>query len=213
MSEPDVAITDFLLGVECAVLSALTLRGGGATRAGRWFAALYASVAAASVLGGVEHGFWPGTRGLTWKATLLCIGAAALSAFFAGSHLALPRTAGTRVRRAVAGLAVLYAVTVALWRSDFLVAIAGYLPSVLFLMAALYGAWKRTADRRMLWGIAGLAVTLAAAPLQQAGVGLHPRYLSHNALYHVVQGLGFFLLLPAARAAAHPRRETHAIAS
>ena len=229
MTEPDVAITDFLLAAECALLAFLTrtryadlrsanqtMRAGGPRTqgsAGLWFASLYASIAVASVLGGIEHGFWPGTRGIVWKGTLLCIGGAALSACFAGSHLALPEFAGRLLRRATVALFAIYAVTIAFFRSDFRVAIIGYLPSVLFLMAAIAAAWLRSKDGRMLWGLAGLAITLAAAPLQQAGIGLHPRYFNHNALYHVVQGLGFLLLFPAARAAAQPRRDAHAIAT
>ena len=214
MTEPDVAITDCLLAAECALLACLTIRKLQARApAGLWFAALYASIALASLLGGIVHGFFTGTRGLLWKGTLLCIGAAALSACFAGSHLALPESAGRLLRRAAVALVAIYAVTIVYIRSDFRVAILGYLPSVLFLMAALAAAWLRTKDSRMLWGLAGLAITLAAAPLQQAEIGLHPRYFSHNALYHVVQGLGFLVLFPAARAAAQPRRGVHALAT
>ena len=213
MTEPDVAITDFLLAVECTALAALTWRGRGASSAARWFAALYASVALASLFGGIEHGFMPGTRGIVWKGTLLCIGVAALSACFAGTHIAMSDAAGGLLRGAVVGLFITYGATVLFMSTDFLVAILGYLPSVLFLMASLAAAWMRTKDRRLLWGLAGLAVTLAAVPIQQAGIGLHPRYFNHNALYHVVQGLGFLLLFPAAGAAAHMRRDAHAIAT
>ncbi len=214
MNEPDVAITDFLLAAECAALAALTRRAGrGVARAGLWFAALYASIALASLLGGIEHGFMPGTGGLVWKGTLLCIGGAALSACFAGSHLILTDSAGGWLRWVVVGLFIIYAATVLFLRSDFKVAILGYLPSVLFLMLALAVAYTRAKDRRLLWGLAGLAVTLAAVPIQQAEIGLHPRYFNHNALYHVVQGLGFLLLFPAARAASHMRRDAHAIAT
>jgi hypothetical protein len=37
-------------------------------------------------------------------------------------------------------------------------------------------------------------VSVAAAGLQQAGIGIHPAYFDHNAVYHVLQGIALVLL-------------------
>ena len=42
---------------------------------------------------------------------------------------------------------------------------------------------------------------LAAAVLQQLHVGLHPVWFNHNALYHLLEGIGFAGLFVALRAA------------
>jgi hypothetical protein len=38
-----------------------------------------------------------------------------------------------------------------------------------------------------------------AAGIQQGGIGLHPVYFNHNALYHLVQGIALALIFLAAR--------------
>ena len=74
MTEPDVALTDFALAIECALLAYLLLRRGRGRLRG-WFATFFGAVSAASVLGGTSHGFFaspevPGHT-LVWTATML----------------------------------------------------------------------------------------------------------------------------------------------
>lgn len=50
--------------------------------------------------------------------------------------------------------------------------------------------------------------------MQQAGVTVHPVYLDHNALYHVIQGIALWMIYRAAKwiVAAQPIvRRTHDI--
>jgi predicted Co/Zn/Cd cation transporter (cation efflux family) len=48
-------------------------------------------------------------------------------------------------------------------------------------------------------GIWGLVLSFIAAAIQQIGIGLHPLYFNHNALYHLIQAIGLFLLFWTAR--------------
>jgi hypothetical protein len=54
--------------------------------------------------------------------------------------------------------------------------------------------------RLVLWGV---AVSVAAAAIQQSGLAIH-RYFNHNDLYHTVQAIGVWLLF---RGAMHDERE------
>ncbi len=52
------------------------------------------------------------------------------------------------------------------------------------------GAGSRPRGR---WTAAGVAVSFAAAAVQQSGLALH-RHFNHNDLYHVIQMGGLYLL-------------------
>jgi hypothetical protein len=195
--EPDVALTDFGLAVECALFAAWLGRptgAGGNLR--RWFVVLFAALAVASLLGGITHGFLPeGSPGAAqaWLATLAAIAVAALASWAVGAHVALAQ----RARAAIVGLGIaLFVANVAvalLVSQSFLVAIAFYAPAVAFAFAAFTVAYWRCRQPVLLFAVGGVALTLAAAVIQQqpnaAFLGL-----SHNALYHVVQAVGLALI-------------------
>ncbi|WP_041448614.1 hypothetical protein [Anaeromyxobacter sp. Fw109-5] len=201
--EPDVTLTDLGLAIECAVLAMLLVRDAGAP-ASRWFAAFFAVLSAAAGLGAAEHGFvadkasTPGR--MVWTATLLAVGLAAVAGWGAAARLVL----GRRTARAVtAGVAVAfagYAAVVVGVDRRFLVAIAFYLPAAIVLLVAFVRVARRGV-RGAIAGAWGMGLTFVAAAVQQGGVALHPRYFDHNALYHVIQAVGLYLVFRGARAA------------
>src|SRR5205823_14655358 len=79
------------LVVECGVFSWCLDR---TSPAGRWFATFFGATAAAALVGGTVHGFFPDAHALAsrllWQATLLGIGMTALAGWAAGAHLLLP---------------------------------------------------------------------------------------------------------------------------
>ncbi|HKR08918.1 MAG TPA: hypothetical protein VJS39_07010, partial [Gemmatimonadaceae bacterium] len=99
---------------------------------------------------------------------------------------------------AIALIAILSAAVLFVTR-NFAIAIVGYLPSTLFLLFALVSAYARRKERSIAWGIAGLSLTLVAAGVQRLHVTIHPVYLDHNAFYHVIQGIGLWMIYKAAR--------------
>jgi len=193
IAEPSVALSDWAIAVECAALGWLIGRRGAVAPARAWLVAFLASTAVAALAGGAVHGFFPdpksqGQRGL-WPLTLFAIGVTAWSAWAAGGYL----VCGRRLARAIAALAgagfALYALVA--WREGFayVVAIAGYLPAACFLLGLLAWHHRRTADPRLVQGIAGIVLTFAAAAVQRdAG-----RY-EHNTAYHVTQAVALVLI-------------------
>jgi hypothetical protein len=207
LHDPAVTLTDYLLAVECAWFAATLARRSVPPAAflRRAFVLLFATTAAASVLGGTTHGFFPdpasaGNRVL-WLATLLTIGAVAMAMLAVAASIGI----GTKTaRRAIPGLWLLfgaYAAVVVFGTRNFLVAIAVYLPAALLLLAAFARGWRSRRNPGAAAGIGGVVVTLLAAAGQQAGLGLHPVYFNHNAVYHVVQAIALYLLFRAARVA------------
>ena len=83
--EPDVALTDYGLALECLLFAWLLSRRRAQNVAlRRWFQLFFLALAAAAAAGGTLHGFLGdsstvGYRAL-WKATLIAMGAVAFAA-------------------------------------------------------------------------------------------------------------------------------------
>ena len=207
--EPAVALTDFGLALECAAFAAWLHRRGSANAPLRpWFVAFFAALGLAALLGGITHGFLADPQSLLyrviWSATLLAIGVAALAGWVIGAGLMLSETAARGVTVAAGAAFVGYVAVVLLVSQAFLVAVVNYLPAAAFLLVAFIVAYLRRRDRFLLAGIAGLALSFAAAAVQQGGMGLHPLYLDHNTLYHLIQAFALFLIFLAARGLLRP---------
>lgn len=203
MADPDVALTDFGLALECGLFVwLLARRGAPGEPLRRWWLLFFGSIGLASLAGGLVHGFFddPASpqQAALWLLTLLAIGGAALAGWGIGARL-LFRPAAARRVSAAAGLGfALYAAVVLFSQRSFLVAIASYLPAAVFLFVALAVVYKQARARPLLLGLVGLLLTFAAAGIQQGAVALHPVYFDHNALYHVVQAVALLLLFRAA---------------
>ena len=202
MTEPDVAITDFLLAAEAFVFVAVLCRRSAWTfRLGRWLVVFFASVGAASLCGGLFHGFFldhPFGYDVLWRAVLIFIGSATLAKCAVGAELLFRhRTACVVTLFAAAGF-VAYLLSMLSMAGDFRIAVAFNLPGAVFLLIAFAIASRRARDSRLMAGAAGMALTLCAGTLQQWKVGLHPAYFNHNAVYHLLQGIALFLVFLAA---------------
>lgn len=198
MTEPGVTLTDYGLGLECAILAWLVGRSPARSADLRsWAVLFFATIGLAAVLGGTVHGFFldPRTTGamLLWPGTLLAVGLTALSAWGLGAtSFFAPGVARWMVLAAASGF-VAYAFVIGI-APVFAVALANYLPAVVFLVVVFVIAHRRRPEGPALIGAGGLALTLVAAALQQAGVHVHPVYFDHNALYHVVQAVALVLV-------------------
>jgi hypothetical protein len=202
IAEPDVTLTDYGLAIECALLAAF-LYGTptSAVRMRLYFVVFFCAVGVGALLGGTDHGFLldktTRLRAVVWKGTLVAIGVSALAAWQAGALLIAP-TPARWIRAGAVVLFIGYLFAVA--RSDaFLVAIVHYLPAVVFLFGVFGWHYVRGRERHYLLGAAALSLTLAAAGVQQARIGLHPVLFNHNALYHLIQAVALLLLFTAAR--------------
>jgi hypothetical protein len=190
MTEPDVALTDYALAIECALFAYLVRP--------REHALFFGSAAVASFAGGTVHGFFLDARtsgsAVLWRLTLIAIGVTATSAWTIGARVLFPAPTARRITVAAAAAFAAYCVLTLFITQDFRTAVVFYLPAVVFLLVALSVAYARVRERAILVAVAGLGLMLIAAAVQQARITLHPMYFNHNALYHLIQAVALWLL-------------------
>lgn len=203
LTRPAVSLTDFALAVECAVFAVLLARRPATDRVMRkWFVVFFVSIAAASMLGGTMHGFFEYStspvRTILWIATLLSILITSFATWSIAATIQLDARRSRWVRAfALAQMLVLSGVVLFMSR-QFVIAIVAYLPATLFFLVALSLAYRRRRESALAWGVAGLVLTFVGAAVQQLKIALHPVYLDHNALYHVIQFAALWMIYRAA---------------
>jgi hypothetical protein len=202
MTEPDVAITDFLLSLEAIIFSVLVWRSAD-SHLRLPFTVFFASAAAAALTGGIVHGFftanYSGAGVALWRATLVALGVTALATWAIGARLILPTTASRNLQIVAAAVAAGYAIVVVAVNDSFWVGMAHYLPPTVFLLLAFVVVYERDRRASTLVGVIGVLLTFAAAFVQQRRVALHPVYFNHNALYHAIQALALLFIYWCAR--------------
>ena len=204
LHEPDVALTDLGLAVECAwFVALLTGFGAGTGSLAVWFCIFFAATGLAAFLGAVLHGFIPDQRSelyrVLWLGIFAAIGLAAVASWMIGANLIFG-DAGVRVVLVGAIIAlVAYMAIVIKVSQSFAVPIIYYLPSAVFLFLAFAVAYFRNRGLHFAIGMAGVLLTFVAALVQQLKLKLHPRYFDHNAFYHVIQAIALFLIFLSAR--------------
>lgn len=204
LTEPAVTLTDYAIAIECTVFTLLLVRRQSSDPVLRfWFVVFFASIGAASLLGGTVHGFFEDAassgRAILWPATLLSILVTSLAVWSIGAILQLGERAAGWVRRLAIAQLVILSLVVLFVTQQFFIAIIAYLPGTLFFLIALSLAYRRRSHAALGWGIVGLALTFVAAAVQQLRIAIHPVYFDHNALYHVIQGVALWMIFLAAR--------------
>jgi hypothetical protein len=199
--EPDVALTDFGLTIECLALAAWLHWRTPVNPLRTWFVIFFAALGIAALLGGITHGFLDDPRstlyGLMWGATLLAIGIAAVATWTIGAHLLFSERTAKRVLVVAGLLFIVYAATI-LWISrSFTVAIVTYVPAATFLLLAFALTYRRRPSSYLKAGIAGLVLSFVAAAIQQGEI--RALGLTHNALYHLVQAVAMLMIFAAAQ--------------
>lgn len=212
MIEQDVALSDYAIAIIALTFTVLVLRAPAGNRAARgWLAVLFLGVAAAAALGGTVHGFLNLDRQsishfIAWRATLVAIGITALGGWGFGANLLFSPPAA-RIISGLAGLGFLIYCGIILFISQqYRVAIINYLPAALFLLLSFGWLALRARTWLALGGFIGVLLTFAAAAIQQLQISLHPVYLSHNTLYHLVQSIGLLLIFLGGRWAFRPQK-------
>lgn len=201
MTETDVALSDFVIAVECGAFAIVYLMHTRSRFRDALIAAFVATAVAAAI-GGVVHGFaadeTSAAYGVLWPATLLAIVAAAAGLAFAASALLDP---GPRRDRALWVVAIGFVAAALSGFDSFLLAVAAYTPASLFLAYAFGVRYGRTGKRPAALGASGLLLGVAAGGLQQLGYTPWPGAISHNAFYHLLQMAALAMLFIAGREA------------
>jgi hypothetical protein len=203
MTEPYVTLTDYGLSLESLAFLLLLSPFRGASTVRNWFFVFFFSVMASSSVGGTVHGFFQapsfvGER-ILWPATLIVIGITSLSGVQIGKALLWPQNRSVLIETAIYASFCVYCGIVLFRSSSFLVAILGYLPSVFFLGCGFIKCYRRTRRERILAGVAGLGLILLASAVQQIKSLDGSPFFNRNVAYHLLQGIGLFMIFQAAR--------------
>ncbi len=203
MTEPDVALTDYGVTLECAMLTGLLFRREPARRGLRnLFALLFASAGVAALAGGTVHGFFlreSALGAILWRIVLLAVGLTALAGWSIGGRLLFPERTARLVEVLAAVECAAYTFVVLAIDQSFWIAIANYAPSVFFVAFSFLVAYRRHGEGPLLAGLVGLLLMIAGAIVQRLRLALHPAYFIHNALFHVIQMAAFLLVFVAGR--------------
>jgi hypothetical protein len=203
LTEPDVALTDYGVTLECAMLTGLLFRREPARRGLRnLFALLFASAGVAALAGGTVHGFFlreSALGAILWRIVLLAVGLTALAGWSIGGRLLFPERTARLVEVLAAVECAAYTFVVLAIDQSFWIAIANYAPSVLFVAFSFLVAYRRHGEGPLLAGLVGLLLMIAGAIVQRLRVAVHPAYFNHNALFHVIQMAAFLLVFVAGR--------------
>jgi hypothetical protein len=204
--EPDVAFTDLglaVLGAYFAWRLAIDPARRALTRSG---AVVMGGLASAALWGAVFHAFFPAKTKTpaghaVWALVALSIVLVASALLDLGLSL-LASWIGAALRKSlVAVYAIGFAITVVLLDDSFTSIVCFYAPTLVLVLVAAADQAIRTRSSGWALVVAGFAVSIAAAVLQQAKVAVHPTYFNHNAVYHVVQGAALVLLYKGFRCA------------
>jgi len=208
ITEPMTMLSDYLLAGFAVLLALPLLRLGRMVSHASirlWGFALLAT-AAGAVAGGSSHGFslYLGTVGqaVAWKLTVYSIGLASLLMLTGSTIATVPRW----LRQWLIAVAVIQFAVYAVWmltHDEFVYVIYDYVPSMIGLVALHGYSWHSQRDVAAPWIIAGVAVSFAAAGIQQSGWSLHEHF-NYNDMYHLVQMVALFLFYTGARVLREP---------
>jgi hypothetical protein len=192
--EPATMMTDYMITV-LAWLLGWRIYFGGKSDCQKWWAVVFALIGLSAFLGGTHHGFQrvidPATNELIWESTRWIVFFVSL-AMLIGHSKAVFDKRFTNLVTVFALIKLLVFLFWALSDSSFLVAIADYLPVLLFILIAELFMWKTYATRESKFLVAGVVVSLLGAAGQQAGIGISEHF-NHNDVYHVVTLVALYL--------------------
>jgi hypothetical protein len=201
ITEPATLVTDWVMAGLAAWFAARLCRRD--TPHAGWWSGAFALTAASALVGGAHHGFHealpPWASDALWRASLAAASIASYATMRAAAVQWLSSAAQPAASRAA--LVKLGAALVAgVLHPAFLVVVLDFGATLLFLGGAA-AAGRRRDPRACAAAMAGLALFVGGAAVQQGGLSPSPSF-NHNDLFHVVQILAnacFFVSAGGAR--------------
>jgi len=196
MLEIDVALTDYVLTVECFIFALILLGLKVKRNLKSSFLIIFLGFGFAAMIGGTVHGFQHelplSVRSILWWLTLVFVGITAYG--FARAGLGLLQTeqkSGMQQKYLLSGLIIYIFLTY--MKPLFLIAILFYIPATLLTLTGFIYSYRRTHSSTIKWGIYGLVLSLIAPLIQQLKVSFPSIYITHNTVYHVILMISVYL--------------------
>jgi hypothetical protein len=211
VTQPDVALTDFALALECAILALrfprrrvpdFTQRCG--------FRMLFAAAGATALVGGFFHGYLldatSRVQNATWLVIFTAAGVASLACWGIAWAALLRGRGRLRDANLVGGVLFLLYLASALAKiQSFVSVLVATSVAGTLLLAAYWSAYRRR-HPFALTGMVGVLLVFVGSLVQRSGFHVHPRFTA-DALYHVILAVALFLIYASAPAVmvSHPR--------
>ena len=194
MLEADVAITDYLLTIQCLYFSFYIYKNSL-----NWpWVLFFASLGLASFVGGTVHGFFPNESSLSylvlWKTTLILTGVTALSGCYVGSAFLKNEHLANIIKKIALVQFFLFTLVILFYSQNFFLAAVNYLPTTIFMLSMFIRAYYRIKQKSLIFAILGIFFILLGSFIQMSKISFHPEYFTHNALYHALQFIAMYLL-------------------
>lgn len=203
--ELDVALTDFLLFIECVIFATLFYKQKTAqTVLRRLLIVLFSSLAASSLLGAFFHAFFPAKAEefggfIMWIAIATAIAVTSATLWCISALV----SRGQKFLRIILPFAAFYLVafiaTIVFVNYQFITIILFYAPpmAVLGVIALIKAVSNRSRQWAILFG--GIALSFVAAAVQALHISIHPVYFNYNSLYHLIQAVSLGVIFAAFR--------------
>jgi len=193
-----VAITDFILFVEGMLFTLVIVREKVQYNAKVPFLLFFFNFALASLIGSLYHGysdmFSADTRFFIWWLVLVLVGLSSYGFALVGGDLLIDEKWQAALNLLLLFVLFSYLICTIFYKS-FLVAIMLYFPCTLLTLAGFARIYMKNKDnKRLRIGIYGLILSLLAPTIQHLKITIHPIYLPHNSLYHMLMMLAIYLL-------------------
>lgn len=193
--EPATMITDYMIAALAWYLG-WKMYANSQSVCQKWWAVVFALIGLSAMLGGTYHGFQriidPAVNSIIWESTRWIIFFVSFTMLVGHSKAILNQ----RFTKWVFIFALIKLSAFFSWATanpSFLVAIADYLPVLLFILIAELFVWKIYGSKESKYLVTGILVLLLGAVVQQMGIGIN-QYFNHNDVYHVVTLVGLYLL-------------------
>lgn len=204
MNDIDCTMSDFVLSALCFYLAARLVKTvQQSSSAKTWYAYFFIAVGLSAFFGAIYHGFLEHHE--VWSTRIdvllmLLTGLCSLCAWCFGARLAFNDNISRWVVAAAFINYAVYTAVILFYSSNFLIAIANYLPASAFLMWVFAKLWLKDGREGAKISLLGNLLIITAAGQQQSGLGFHPDYFDHNTVYHTLQGIAIFLIYSGATA-------------
>lgn len=194
MYEVDVTVTDILMAIECIYFSYIFYKSRTKHELFFWFYIFFAAVAATSVCGALYHGAGfltqPSTMGyVIWYLVLLSSSMFALSLWMLGTSLMVRHArVSLFLKMLVVGfnlIALLFGI------KAFVFVIMTYVPGLILLFYGLLRNYVLLKNDGFFLCASAILLAIIASLMQYAQVSI---YFTHNAIYHLLLMLVYFLL-------------------
>lgn len=198
MLEIDVTLTDYAIMALCVWWVIRLSHIKSRNRLKNYVTLLYVLVGLGALLGGTSHGFFEDQSTTlyrtVWSLTLFLLGGSSACCAMITLLLAPIRRSSINFEVIILGALIAYTFVILFVTQSYWIVIAANMLALLSLFLVCARHYTQSKDASYAYISMGVILSVVAGLIQFFQISLHPNYFNHNALYHVVEAVGLYLL-------------------